>query len=407
MLLLDCRHVWTVVRFAFLLILAMTIGAYLAILLWHTLFNDPDSWTLSNFHLSLQASLRAWITPVTFVDANFRRALRMDKPSPRSLPVHFVLHVGDRPKKRNSLSPQVLLSAAQRCSIESALRVCEHATVWMVGEESDHISSDDLTAWASWRRAISRRRLGTLTVRSHRFHASSSIGHWLLARGASLRVNTSDWKRRGWPSYPALVSDLVRLDVLEAAALDAAAGDPAGGPRGGGAIYLDLDVIVLHSDLLLLPEGFALQVPTSQLGLPFRLGSLADVVLFRGGGLTLRRLHEACNGAVLISRSAHASVPKAIARSALESWVAWNFSGEWGIIGPRATTQAWVKYSDQLGADFRLYSPETFGFVTCGRHGGGVSLISSSRQEAEECVAFSTSSLPLDDDQVSIPFPPC
>ena len=50
---------------------------------------------------------------------------------------------------------------------------------------------------------------GELIVRSHRFNASTTIGRWLLAKGMGDTFSQSAWASRGWPSYGAIVSDLI------------------------------------------------------------------------------------------------------------------------------------------------------------------------------------------------------
>ena len=410
----NLRPACQITTFSCILALAMLVGSYLGILIFHALFNNPDAWSLANFHLSILASYRMRRqTILTTADAPFRRSLR----SNRLLPVHFTIVI-DSHRPSSALSPHTLLSPSQQCAIEAALRVCEVAHIWIVRSESgphDHgesrLSRSDLASWAMWRSSLlaageSARHagvgsLGLLVVRLHRFHPSSAVGAWLVSKGAPLHFNATHWAARGWAAYPAIVSDLVRLDVLDRPlsgrdrplsgrdGAGEAASTQADGSESSGGVYLDTDVVALHRDLLRLPDGIALQVPANELAMPF-----VESAFLAGHGLSLKRLYESCNGAVLVSRSASAVLPRVIARVALRSWESWNHSGEWGILGPRAVTQAWAAHRGELGSDFRLYSGETFGFVTCGRRGPG-----AAADMNEGCAAFSTSELPIDDGQ--------
>ena len=151
----------------------------------------------------------------------------------------------------------------------------------------------------------------------------------------------------------------------------------------------------------------------------------------RVGGVLHERLFESANGAALVSREPGSPVPCAIARAGLTSWRAANFSGDWGVLGPRATTEAWVGRAGSLGPSFRLFAPETFGFVTCGRRsisrwrgegaasGGGAEPTAgggearggeaasgggdtaTARVTEEACASFSSSDLPVDEPSTS------
>ena len=83
----------------------------------------------------------------------------------------------------------------------------------------------------------------------------------------------------------------------------------------------------------------------------------------------------------------------------------------WGLLGPRAVTQAWVD-GTLLAEGAHLYAARTFGYVTCGaafdglRHEGG-SFPSSwfdggwggwFRTPQTRCTEFSSSALPIDCD---------
>ena len=108
------RSAYEIILFVCVLLLVMLLGAYLGILFWHAVFNNPDAWSLANFHLSILASFRMRWTTITTADASFRRTVR----SERLLPVHFVIVIDRSLSHSAALSPDRLLSPAQRCAIE-------------------------------------------------------------------------------------------------------------------------------------------------------------------------------------------------------------------------------------------------------------------------------------------------
>jgi hypothetical protein len=338
------------------LLIAVVGGGYCGLMVSHVLINRPNAWQLANDLLTTRAWVRAAMTPITTADATFLDSVA-DR-TPAQLHIAIVLAKQHKHTASWRPAPHTVLNAAQRCSIEAALRVAPTVRVWIAGVSQ----APDSGAWRRWRdglmRASDGASLGNLVVRLHRFNASLAIGAWLRGRGASIVYRQGEWDALGIPSYPAIVSDLVRLDVLDT----------------HGGVYLDADVIPLDATLSRLDDGFALQVYP-----------------LRHSPVTRTHLYESCNGAVLVSRSAGGRVPRAIAEAALSSWHRWNDSrspvrlGEWGIVGPRATSEAWVS-GVLSAARGRLYAPETFGYMTCGATAADRS-----------CAEFSTSNLPIDD----------
>ncbi len=309
--------------------------------------------TLADYHLGVRAWLRTWLVSVSHAT---RDAIAEEQPL---LPVHFVWVL--RPHRRNSTSQRIAdpfqaLTTAQGCAIEAALRLAPVVNIWVVGG-TFLPTKKHRDAWTAWQRGLARhndRSLGRLVVRVHHFHKTTLIGTALRRRGVGVVYEAREWAARGLPSHPAAVSDLVRLDVLE----------------GEGGIYLDLDVIALHNNLLRLHDGVALQAHPPWH--PF------------AGGTAARPLYQLLNNAVLVSRSPNGSLPRAMARCALRSLADAAPIG-WGLLGPRAATEAWVG-SSVWRPQWRLYSESIFGFVACGRdHDGAV-----------RCVDYSSSDLPLD-----------
>ena len=362
------------------LVLAMSGGSYVAILISHAMFASPSRFALANFHVALAVAIKAWWVRVTVVDPAYRKNLKGYK----RLPVHMVLVLTNRQIQRAgvALAPGWVLSAAQQCALEAALRVSPLTTVWLTSNSDVSVDSRVAVAWEQWRASLVEKapelqgpqRLGMLIVRRHHFHPHSTVGAWLLAKGAGLAFNASDWALRGWPTYPAIHSDLVRLDVLE-------------GSNGG--VYLDFDTVALDEDLLRLQSGVALQVPIEKLRWPWHISSITT------GGMPVERLFEAMNGAVIISRDQSATIARRIAIIGLESWESWNFTDQWGVIGPRAVTLAWL--AGGLGSDAKLYDGATFGFVTCATYGRR----NSAHGPGDECKDFSSSALPIDDPNAS------
>jgi hypothetical protein len=264
--------------------------------------------------------------------------------------------------------PHHALTTAQGCAIEAALRVAPHVSLWVVGA-SLLPAKAHRDAWTSWQRGLARhsdRPLGQLVVRLHQFHETTLVGSALRSRGVGAMYSAHEWGSHGLPSHPAAVSDLVRLDVLE----------------GEGGIYLDLDVIALHSHLLRLRDGVGLQAAP-----PWHPFS---------GGTAARPLHALLSNAVLVSRRPNGSLPREIARCAWRSLGALGAgAGADGsgaarlevsdLLGPQAATEAWVE-SSAWRPPWRLYSETLFGFAACGRDHDG----------ASRCVDYSSSDLPLD-----------
>lgn len=378
-----CRVMWreTVsaqcALFAFALPIVALGGAYVG-----TWLGESRS-VLADFHLGV----RAWLAACTTHVADLSSANSSIAATRSLLPVHFVWVL--QPRRWNGTAaaarpadPFQSLTTAQSCAIEAALRLSPHVTLWVVGTSLLSPEQHRKT-WVAWRKGLEPHHptpLGELSVRAHRFSASSAVGAWLRARGASAVYDAHDWTMRRWPTHPAAVSDLVRLDVLETS----------------GGVYLDLDVIALEPALLRLQDGLGLQAYPPWL--PLRAASHS------------RPLYELLNNAVLISAAPNGSLPRRIARSALLSLESSLESsveaaattahhrlhgaqhgvvsgGEaWGVLGPRAATEAWVGLPAWRRAPWRVYEPTLFGFVTCGReHAGTV-----------RCVEYSSSDLPLD-----------
>lgn len=108
---------------------------------------------------------------------------------------------------------------------------------------------------------------------------------------------------------------------------------------------------------------------------------------------------ELLNNAVIIS-STGGGVARAIAASALHTWELRNFSRDWGLLGPRAVTDAWVQGRLDRPSS-TIYAAQTFGFSTCAPRqasttasgtdaGGGSSKIHTT------CTEYSGSDLPID-----------
>lgn len=107
------------------------------------------------------------------------------------------------------------------------------------------------------------------------------------------------------------------------------------------------------SDLSRIPDGVGLQIDG---------GSLPITPLYASTGR--RPLHELVNNAVLVSVLPGGDLPRELATSTLYSWARFNYSGSWGLLGPRAVTEAWVE-GVLVRASAKLYAAETFGFATC------------------------------------------
>jgi hypothetical protein len=111
----------------------------------------------------------------------------------------------------------------------------------------------------------------------------------------------------------------------------------------------------------------------------------------------MRLTDELLNNAVLISSEGR-GVAAAIAASALHTWELRNFSHEWGLLGPRAVTEAWVQ--GRLGApSSSIYAAETFGFSTCARRATTATTVPSPKPAGMNtltCTDFSGSDLPID-----------
>ena len=145
------------------------------------------------------------------------------------------------------------------------------------------------------------------------------------------------------------------------------------------ALHVYTQVLVVHPAMTRLPDGVALQT-----------SSLPPTPLF--GHTSARHLHELLNNAVLVSARPGGRIPRAIAASALRTLERFggngssgrgNRSGEsatdrcyhrcestidqWGLLGPRATTDAWVWEGLLDDPSSRLYGAPTFGFESCGR----------------------------------------
>ena len=321
--------------------------------------------TLANYHLGVRVWLRTWIATVTHAT---RDAIDEDQ---TLLPVHFVWVLRRRGINGTLpiADPHHALTTAQRCAIEAALRVAPHVSLWVVGA-SLLGAKEHRDAWTSWQRGLARhndRPLGQLVVRLHQFHNTTLVGSALRSHGVKgAMYSAHEWGSHGLPSHPAAVSDLVRLDVLE----------------GEGGLYLDLDVIALHSHLLRLRDGVGLQAAP-----PWHPFS---------GGTAARPLHALLSNAVLVSRRPNGSLPREIARcawrslGALGAGAAADGSGAArlevsDLLGSQAATEAWVE-SSAWRPPWRLYSETLFGFAACGRDHDG----------ASRCVDYSSSDMPLD-----------
>jgi hypothetical protein len=309
---------WGAAALAIGIPIAALAGSYLSTFLFES------HRTLENYHLGVRVWLRSWIATVTHAS---RDALDEDQ---TLLPVHFVWVLRRRGMNGTLplADPHHALTTAQGCAIEAALRVSSHVSLWVVGA-SLLPAKAHRDAWTTWQRGLARhsdRPLGQLVVRLHQFHETTLVGSALRSRGVGAMYSAHEWGSHGLPSHPAAVSDLVRLDVLE----------------GEGGIYLDLDVIALHSHLLRLRDGVGLQAAP-----PWHPFS---------GGTAARPLHALLSNAVLVSRRPNGSLPREIARCAWRSLGALGAgAGADGsgaarlevsdLLGPQAATEAWVESS--------------------------------------------------------------
>ena len=224
----------------------MLCGAFGSLHLSQMLLGKPTAWAVANGELALLVWLMAFTSaPPQVADQSFKsfrlarsggckrttdgRRMCYTKVAFPILPVHFVLVFPVRQSRRLSSPRPSWLTDGQQCAIESALRLHGTVNLWIAGTD---LPPPDLQAWSSWRKELQGEEayFGELIVRSHRFNASTTIGRWLLAKGMGDTFSQSAWAARGWPSYGAIVSDLVRLDVLEA----------------HGGIYLDTDHVMLR-----------------------------------------------------------------------------------------------------------------------------------------------------------------
>ena len=132
-------------------------------------------------------------------------------------PVHsFVLaHHGKfvEPGSRAAgLLPRHLLPAAQ-CALASALRI-SNVTLWLVGAPAQPAAA--VAAFGKWARAQGGPLHGhTLSLKPHRFHASSTVGRFVVERLGGPTFSARAAAARGWPVYGAFVSDLVRLSSAQ------------------------------------------------------------------------------------------------------------------------------------------------------------------------------------------------
>ena len=290
------------------------------------------------------------LLPVHFAIVLDRRSRQRGSLSPQDLlsPAQQCVRHSDSHSPRclptNTSAQRLNACTRAHQSIEAALRVADVATIWIASGTPEHhraggrLPPSVLAAWAAWRKSLQAHsggtggsssgggssgggssgggssgggrggrkggvELGALSVRAHRFHPTSSVGVWLRERGAAPAFNATDWSARGWPNYPEIVSDLIRLDVLEGESSSGIAScvpcptappnrPPSNRPTtplshhacpitpsphhptsplhpislsgADGGVYLDTDVITLSADLLKLPDGFALQLSPSR-----------------------------------------------------------------------------------------------------------------------------------------------
>ena len=322
------------------------------------LFDDIARWNSANTALSIRAW--AWLL-FSEITTELATSISADQP----MPAHFVVTL---PPVSAVLKPAkvvpIVLSPAQRCAIEAALRLTRNVNVWICGH-----SLVGQAEWRSWRRSLSSRDdVGALRVRLHRFDAMTTVGAWVHRRtGGHPAFDAALWHNRSLPTFGSFVSDLVRIDVLE---------------RFGG-VYIDADVIAMDAALFRLSDGIALQAASVPWH-PFpREGSM----------------YEALNAAVLVSAKPASRVAQAIGRATVAQLDAYNVMTIWGgrhPLGPSAVTAAWV--SGEMGHGVHLYRGVTFGYVTCGYELAarrGRVLKATARREWL-CRAFSSSDLPLD-----------
>ena len=205
--------------------LIVVIGAILGAIVSSSVVNPAD--VHASFLLAIAAWARAILSMPTTADGAFLERLR-DRPM---LPVHFVL----LPSRTTGIDPYGALAAAQRCTVEAALRASPAVTLWMSGldvEDPARALEEVRPRWQAWLRSLSSSAdgdasaaLGSLAVRAHRFHPSTVVGAWLTARGVlrpadpdSGHYRPARWRALGLDlRYRAAVSDLVRLDVLDRA----------------------------------------------------------------------------------------------------------------------------------------------------------------------------------------------
>ena len=279
----------------------MLVGAYVST------FCFERAWMRALFHLSVRAWLRAHVASVTRVDAAFLQDISA---RPR-LAIHFV-HVAT---PRNMATDPYGLTTAQRCTVEAALRGAPRVTLWISGADARQVERSR-GAWRVWLASLRKpspsvsttfarhlRPLGTFAVRAHQFHPTT-VGAWLQssAGGNSLpnASNAVPYRSFRWRGgalelfHPALLGDLVRLDVLESE----------------GGIYLDLDALVVDAALSQLPDGVA-----------FQMSRLPWHPIY--GHTSSRHLYELLNTAVLISARPGGRVPRAIATAALRNIERW------------------------------------------------------------------------------------